>query len=103
MKVLEGAGVELRATGDRAVLVGLTDQEEEREVDPGNLAIERELVVALHEWARVAHVVRRTAASGDDKSAGTVVSHRGRQLAGRLAAALGSPVRYADPISGRVC
>ncbi|RZS40996.1 uncharacterized protein DUF2537 [Herbihabitans rhizosphaerae] len=86
--------MELRADGDRAVLVGL-----DGEIAPDQLIFDEELVSALREWARVVDVVRRTAAEDRDAT-GAVVSHRGRQLAARLAGELGTPVRYADPLTG---
>jgi Protein of unknown function (DUF2537) len=96
---VQDAGLQLRAVGERAVLVG-HDGRAEREVDPGNLALDGELAEALHEWARVASAVQRAATGGS--AAGAVVSHRGRQLAGRLAAAMGRPVGYVDPVTGDV-
>jgi uncharacterized protein DUF2537 len=91
--------LELRVAGERAVLVG-HDGETEREVDPDRLALERDLAEALHEWARVATAVQRSPAGG--AVAGAVVSRRGRQLAARVAAAMGVPVGYADPLTGEV-
>jgi hypothetical protein len=88
--------MELRAVGERAVLVG-HDGEAEREVDPGNLALERDLSEALHEWAKVASAVARSSTEGP---AGAVVSRRGRQLAIRLAASMGTSVSYIDPLTG---
>jgi hypothetical protein len=92
-------GLLLRAVGERAVLVG-HDGVAEREVDPGNLALDRDLAEALHEWARVATAVARSSSGG--AAAGAVVSHRGRQLASRVAAAMGVPVGYHDPVTGSV-
>jgi hypothetical protein len=91
--------MELRAVGERAVLVG-QDGQGEREVDPGNLALDVDLSEALHEWARVAAAVQRSA--GTAGPASVVVSRRGLQLAGRLAAIMGGPVGYADPVTGEV-
>src|SRR5256885_11076121 len=90
--------MELRAVGERAVLVG-HDGESEREVDPGNLALGGDLSEALHEWARVAAAIRRTTPDG---TGSTVVSRRGLQLAGRLAATMGVPVDYGDPLTGEL-
>ncbi|WP_414638093.1 DUF2537 domain-containing protein [Actinophytocola sp.] len=95
---MEGAAVQLRANGERAVLVG-HDGVAEREVDPRRLPLGTELTDALHEWARVASAVRR---SDPDTSAAAsaVVTRRGLQLAGRVAASMGVPVGYLDPLSG---
>ncbi|MGQ0836996.1 DUF2537 domain-containing protein [Actinokineospora sp.] len=91
--------MELRARDERAVLVG-HDGTGEREVDPHTLALGGDLSAALHEWARVAGAVRRTDA--DLVGAGVVVSHRGLQLAGRVATAMGTPISYVDPLTGEV-
>jgi hypothetical protein len=87
--------MELRIRGDRAVLAG-PGGEHAREVDPHKLAIGADLAQALHEWARVASAV--AADSGAEATA--VVSQRGRQLAGRLAAVMGTTVRFVDPVTG---
>jgi len=90
--------VQLRAKGERAVLVGVdpaSDTGAEREVDPSQLPLPGDLTVALHEWARVAAAVSRTRPAAAD----LVVSRRGRQLAGRLAAVLGVSVGYRDPLT----
>ncbi|MEV4056627.1 DUF2537 domain-containing protein [Amycolatopsis sp. NPDC049688] len=87
--------MELRIRGERAVLAG-PGGEHAREVDPHKLAIGADLAQALHEWARVASAV--SADSGEE--AGAVVSQRGRQLAGRLAAVMGTTVRFVDPVTG---
>lgn len=92
------ATVQLRAKGERAVLVGAdpaSDTGAVREVDPSQLPLPGDLTVALHEWARVAAAVGRTRPAAAD----LVVSRRGRQLAGRVAAALGVPIGYLDPIT----
>jgi hypothetical protein len=93
--------MELRAVGERAVLVG-HDGSAEREVDPGNLALDGDLSEALHEWARVSAAVLRSAGPGSADAAGAVISRRGLQLATRLAAAMGVPVGYVDPLTGEV-
>ncbi|MBY8853751.1 hypothetical protein K7G98_38185, partial [Saccharothrix sp. MB29] len=59
------------------------------------------LAEALHEWAKVADAVSRTD-SPSEGVAEALVTRRGRQLAGRLAADMGSPVRYTDPVTGDV-
>jgi hypothetical protein len=93
--------VELRIRGERAVLAG-PGGPGAREVDPHDLAIGAELAEALHEWARVASAVRR---AGDDEEASgeqeatAVVSQRGRQLAARVAAVMGTTVHYLDPVT----
>lgn len=92
--------VQLRAKGERAVLVG-HDGRTEREVDPGNLALGGHLSDELHEWARVASAVLRSE-SATDAAAGAVVSRRGLQLATRVAASMGVPVGYLDPLTGRI-
>jgi hypothetical protein len=90
--------VQLRARGERAVLVG-HDGVAEREVDPRRLPLGVELTDALHEWARVASAVQRSAPDRH-LAAGSVVSRRGLQLAGRVAASMGVPVAFVDPLSG---
>jgi hypothetical protein len=95
-----GVGMRLRAVDERAVLVG-RDGEEELEVDPFSLALDGDLSEALHEWARVASAVRRSAAS-EPGPAGAVISRRGLQLAERLAASMGVAVGYEDPLTGEV-
>ncbi|HEV7978673.1 DUF2537 domain-containing protein [Amycolatopsis sp.] len=92
--------MELRIRGERAVLAG-PGGPGAREVDPHDLAIGAELADALHEWARVASAVRR---AGDDEASGeqeatAVVSQRGRQLAARVAAVMGTTVHYLDPVT----
>ncbi len=91
--------MQLRANGERAVLVG-HDGVTEREVDPRRLPLGLELTDALHEWARVASAVSRSTPNATE-AAGTVVTRRGLQLAGRVAASMGVPVGYLDPLSGQ--
>lgn len=101
--LVRGAAVQLRANGERAVLVG-HDGTADREVDPRRLPLGVELTDALHEWARVASAVRRGASESNgvaNEAAGVVVTRRGLQLAGRLAASMGVPVGYVDPLSGK--
>ncbi|HEU5475458.1 MAG TPA: DUF2537 domain-containing protein [Actinophytocola sp.] len=86
----------LRVLDERAVLVA-RDGDTEHEVDPGALALAGDLPEALREWARVASAVAR---STPDGAAGDVVTRRGLQLAGRLAASIGAPVGYVDPVTG---
>jgi hypothetical protein len=89
--------MELRIRDERAVLAG-PGGEHAREVDPYKLAIGKDLAQALHEWARVASAVARPDAEVGEAAA--VVSRRGRQLAGRLAAVMGTPVHFVDPVTG---
>jgi hypothetical protein len=99
-----GTFVELRVKEGRAVLAGeLADEAagEEREVDPHRIALGADLAEALHEWARVADAVAKAGESAD-AAAARLVSRRGEQLAGRVAAAMGAPVNYADPLTGEV-
>jgi hypothetical protein len=70
-----------------------------REVDPHSLALGADLADALHEWARVADAIGRSAGAVD-AIAGDLVSRRGLQLAARVAAAMGASVSYVDPLSG---
>jgi hypothetical protein len=98
---VRGAAVQLRANGERAVLVGY-DGVDEREVDPRRLPLGGELTDALHEWARVAAAVGRSVPDATEEAgaAGAVVTRRGLQLAARVAASMGVPVGYLDPLSG---
>lgn len=91
--------MQLRASGERAVLVG-NDGATEQEVDPRRLPLGIELTDALHEWARVASAVQRSETDSNE-AAGAVVTRRGLQLAGRIAASMGVPVGYLDPLSGQ--
>jgi len=88
------SGMQLRANGERAVLVG---DDGAAVTEPGRLPLGTELTDALQEWAKVAAAVRRAAPGS---AAGAVVSRRGLQLAGRVATSLGVAVRYVDPLSG---
>jgi hypothetical protein len=95
--------VQLRARSGRAVLADDRPEVEPREVDPHSLAIGGELADALHEWARVADAVAN--AEGElavDGAATSLISRRGRQLAARVAAVMGAPVGYLDPLTGEV-
>ncbi len=95
-KALRSSAVELRADQGRAVLVRAG---EGRALDPADLALPAALVSALHEWASVARQVSPPP-HGEDGPALELITHRGRLLAGRIAALLGVPVRYRDPIGG---
>ncbi|MFI7676164.1 DUF2537 domain-containing protein [Actinophytocola sp. NPDC049390] len=86
--------MQLRANGERAVLVG---DDGVAVTEPDRLPLGTELTDALHEWAKVAAAVRR---AEPGTAAGAVVSRRGLQLAGRVATSLGVVVRYVDPLSG---
>ena len=93
--------MELRASGERAVLAG-HDGTRELEVDPGTLPLGGELTAALQQWAQVVGAVLRIEGDADRATAASVVTGRGRQLAGRVAAALGVPVGYRDPLTGEL-
>ncbi len=99
----EGKPVQLSARNGRAVLAE-DDIEfgvaEGMEVDPEEIALDAGLARALHEWAEVAAAVAN--ADSADGAAGGLISRRGRQLAARLAAAMGAPVSYVDPLTGEV-
>ena len=99
--------MQLRARDGRALLAGEVgdagDQDgagAQREVDPHSLALGADLADALHEWARVADAVHRNGQA--DGSAARLISRRGQQLAGRVAAVMGRPVSYADPLTGEI-
>lgn len=102
---MHGAEFELDVRGERAVITGAGG----REVDPAAFALGDELTDALHEWARVSAVVGTGGpfevepAGVEEREVGgaAVVAHRGRQLAGRVAAALGVTVSYRDPVARR--
>jgi hypothetical protein len=95
--------VQLRARDGRALLAGPADgaDADDREVDPHSLALGADLAEALHEWARVADAVHRNGQT-DESAAARLISRRGQQLAGRVAAVMGSPVSYADPLTGEI-
>lgn len=84
--------MELLLRGERAVLAS---GEDGAEADPHRVALGGDLAEDLHEWARVTAAVLRT---GNDEGA-EVVSQRGRQLAARVAEAMGQSVRYRDPVT----
>lgn len=104
--------MELRTREGRAVLVrpaagaGGTaaghEVREVHEVDPDELPLDRGLPEALHEWARVVGAVRDSEDPVELARVGPLVSRRGRQLATRLAVAMGRPVDYVDPFTGEV-
>lgn len=100
--------MELRVQDGRAVLAGIpadTGGGETgaviRAVDPRTLPLSAGLADALHEWAKVADAVAR-AESAPDGVASALVARRGRQLAGRIAAEMGAPVDYVDPLTDEV-
>jgi hypothetical protein len=99
--------VQLRARDGRALLAGeaggAADEAADawREVDPHSLALGADLADALHEWARVADAVHRNGQEGGTAAA-RLISRRGQQLAARIAAVMGSPVSYADPLTGEI-
>ena len=69
-----------------------------QERDTGDVRLTDDLRAALREWVTVAETVRR---SGDAHEL-DLLSRRGRQLALRVADALGRPVEFVDPVSGEV-
>lgn len=103
--------MQLRARDGRALLAGQAsdtagnmapDQRPvEAEVDPHSLALGSDLADALHEWAMVADAVHRNGQT-DGSAAAALISRRGRQLASRLAAVMGRPISYADPLTGEI-
>ncbi len=109
--------MQLRARDGRALLAGSIEDTADstdavagteagaaadpQEVDPHSLALGAGLADALHEWARVADAVHRNGQS-DESAAAKLISRRGQQLAGRIAAVMGRPVSYADPLTGEV-
>ena len=92
--------MELRVRDGRAVLAG-EDETGEREVDPHSLPLGADLAEALHEWAKVADAVVRTETPADGV-ASALVTRRGKQLAGRIAAVMNATVSYTDPVSGEL-
>ncbi|KJK42458.1 hypothetical protein UK23_37060 [Lentzea aerocolonigenes] len=92
--------MELRVRDGRAVLAG-NDESGEREVDPHSLPLGADLAEALHEWAKVADAVVRTE-TPKDGVASALITRRGKQLAGRIAAVMNSPVSYTDPVTGEL-
>ncbi len=86
--------MELHARAGRPVLLGNGDAA----ADPGPLALPEDLVVALHEWARVAQTVH----AGSGREVRVLASHRGRELATRVAAHAGLVVGYVDPVAGGI-
>ena len=93
--------MELRAHGQRAVLVRSETRSSPRQnveyIEPADASLGDELTSALHEWARVAAAVQDGGIAADTNIA-AMVSRRGRQLATRVAATLGTTVHYHDPI-----
>lgn len=92
--------MELRVRDGRAVLAG-EDESGEREVDPHSLPLGADLAEALHEWAKVADAVVRTETPADGV-ASALITRRGKQLAGRIAAVMNATVSYTDPVSGEL-
>ncbi len=66
--------------------------------EPGDARVPAELRAALREWTEVADTVLR---SGDAQEL-DLLRRRGRQLAARVADALGRTVEFVDPVSGAV-
>jgi len=82
--------VELRADRGRAVLVGA----------PETLELPPALAGALDEWAEIATALSEE--TDTDHETVALVSARGRQLASRLAATIGTDISYTDPVRGIV-
>ncbi|HJP74556.1 MAG TPA: DUF2537 domain-containing protein [Pseudonocardiaceae bacterium] len=90
--------MQLRARDGRAVLA-----EDDVDLDADEIDLDVDLARALHEWARVAEAVARSAGTdGSAVAAGSLISRRGRQLATRLSVELGTVVSYVDPLSGEI-
>jgi hypothetical protein len=90
--------VQLRARDGRAVLA-----EDDIDLDADEIDLDGDLARALHEWARVAEAVARSAGTdGSAVAAGSLISRRGRQLATRLSVELGTVVSYVDPLTGEI-
>ncbi|MDV6014363.1 DUF2537 domain-containing protein [Haloechinothrix sp. LS1_15] len=100
-----------RAAGDRGGEHGSDEHGEHgngaREFAPESLPLGAELAAALHEWARVTAAVQQGArgqhpeleAPGEDAIG--MISRRGRQLAGRVASRIHTPVHVVDPVTGQ--
>lgn len=99
MSRAERGRVEVRVEVERAVLA---DPAGGREMDPRETGLAPDLAEALHEWARVAGALRRTADGEVEETseAAAVVSRRGRQLAARIAETFGVAVSLRDPVTG---
>lgn len=98
--------MQLRARDGRAVLAE-DDIEfgigQDTEPDDDRIELDDDLARALHEWARVAQAVVRSAGTdGDVGAASGLISRRGRQLATRLAAEMGMVISYVDPLTGEI-
>lgn len=90
--------MQLRARDGRAVLA-----EDDIEFDGDEFELDADLARALQEWARVADAVARTVHSdGSASAASGLISRRGRQLATRLAAEMGTVISYVDPLTGEI-
>jgi hypothetical protein len=107
-----GRPVQLRARDGRAVLAeddiefgigGSTGDDTEPDLEPDDIELDADLASALHEWARVAEAVARSAGTdGSTSAASGLISRRGRQLASRLAVQMGMVISYVDPLTGEV-
>lgn len=84
-------------TGEDEAALGRHDAWNATVVAEGDLddLVGVELAEALDEWARVCAAIARTGGAAGRQ----VVSRRGRQLVARVAAVLGGPVRYRDPMT----
>jgi hypothetical protein len=104
--------VQLRARDGRAVLaeddiefgIGRDVGSDDADTEPDDqVELDADLASALHEWARVAQAVARSAGTdGDIGAASGLISRRGRQLATRVAAEMGMVISYVDPLTGEV-
>ncbi|WP_031464740.1 DUF2537 domain-containing protein [Sciscionella sediminilitoris] len=84
---------ELRVVAGRAVLVDET--EPDAGIDPRSLPIDEELAGSLDEWASVADALQLA-----NPTSARLITSRGRQLAGRIAARTGTIVSFTDPLNG---
>ncbi len=91
--------MQLRARDGRAVLA-----DDDVDLDADEMELDADLARALHEWARVAEVVARSANTegGGASAASGLISRRGHQLATRLAAEMGMVISYVDPLTGEI-
>lgn len=96
--------MELRIHGERVVLIDSSDAADAGRHAAGwttvDARLNEDLAAALDEWARVAATIGNGKHRRDSRVA-SMVSRRGRQLAGRVAETFDEPVHYSDPISGQ--
>ena len=104
--------MQLRARDGRAVLAeddiefgigGGIDEGGDADLDSDDIQLDADLARALQEWARVAEAVARSVPTdGGAGAASGLISRRGRQLATRLAAEMGTVISYVDPLTGEI-